>query len=73
MRSTFTPDIERPYGSILDLNNIDYKYVRYYYCVNNASIDAAVDDIEALLTNYDASQIYLFVFGKRICNKTLCN
>lgn len=51
-----------PYESVLELSQVDYSYVDYYYCVKNVSnFDTKID---TLLENNQASKIYLFVEGK---------
>lgn len=46
---------------ILKLNNIDIKFIGYYYCVEIDSID---ETIENALKNNKTSRIYLYVKGE---------
>lgn len=59
---THTFDQKR-YESKIDLINIDFTFVGFYYCVKNASKN---NDYSNLVKNKQASQIYLFVYGKLI-------
>lgn len=63
VRSTHTPGIQRPHGSILELNDITYLYVGYYYCVVNDSLNDSLGP--DLVASGKASRIYLFVDGKK--------
>lgn len=66
IRSTHTPGIQRPHGSILELTEITYKYVGYFYCVLNDYLPALNDSSGTeLVDTGKASRIYLFVDGKQ--------
>lgn len=51
------------YESVLDLNRVDITYVDYYYCAKNSSEPNA--NIETLLEQNQAAQIYVFVEDRR--------
>lgn len=51
------------YETVLDLNRAAFTYVDYYYCVKNSSESNA--NIEFLLQNHQAAQIYVFVEDRR--------
>ncbi|XP_031631901.1 vascular endothelial growth factor receptor 1-like isoform X3 [Contarinia nasturtii] len=54
---------EYAYESVLELIQIDYTYVGYYYCVKNSSVSDTNDreSLETLIESGHASRIYLFV------------
>lgn len=74
VRSTHTPGVQRPHGSILELDDITYEYVGYYYCILNDSL-AELNDLSAteLVDAGKASRIYLFVDGKQQCTYCMRN
>lgn len=51
------------YESILDLNQVDFTYVDYYYCVKNST--EANASFEELLKHNQAARIYVFVEDRR--------
>lgn len=51
-----------PYESVLELSQVDYSYVDYYYCVKNSS--GFETNVDTLVKNKQASNIYLFVEGE---------
>lgn len=61
IHESYNPNNENPYQSILELPNVDYLYVGYYYCVKNATVD---EHLDTLVDTGQASNIYLFVEGK---------
>lgn len=62
IQNSLDPSRESPYKSVLELNQVDYTYVGYYYCVKNATV---IDTgSEALYAKGQAEKIYLFVKGK---------
>lgn len=61
---SLTQNDEHPYETTLELTNVTYRYVGYYYCVKNSSDPD--DSLEVLLENEQASRIYLFVEGMLI-------
>lgn len=52
---------EHLFRSSIELRNIDFTFVGYYYCVKNASKDYEFSYLEQ---TKQASRIYLFVNGK---------
>lgn len=72
IRSTHTPGIQRPHGSILELNDITYLYVGYYYCVVYDYL-AKLNDSSGpdLVASGKASRIYLFVDGEQTAHVSL--
>lgn len=62
IHNSFNENKKYPYESSLELTQVDYSNVDYYYCVKNSSgIDT---NFEYLLENKQASRVYLFVEGK---------
>lgn len=51
------------YESVLDLNQVDFTYVDYYYCVKNSTAPNAL--FEELLEHNEAAQIYVYVEDRR--------
>lgn len=58
-----TADSSEPYGSILELVDVDYSYVGEFDCIHNDSIDN--ENYEELRTSFKASRIYVFVNGTK--------
>lgn len=69
---------ERPHKSVLQLLNINYLYVGYYYCIEEERESLAIDEMDyvfysdsylkhylkSLIAENKASRTYLFVQGK---------
>lgn len=63
VKDSNNPNAENPYESVIELNQVDYNYLGYYYCIKNSS--NIHDGLEVLDENGQAAHIYLFVEGKR--------
>lgn len=64
IQPTDTTDKSRPYGSILELIDIDYTFVGEFVCVHSDSIDNG--NYDDLRLDFKASRIYVFVDGNVI-------
>lgn len=56
----YTIDVDGKFKSFLKLQNIDYTFVGYYYCVKNSS---NTEKPSSFLETKQSSRIYLFVEG----------
>lgn len=70
IHESYNQNNEYPYQSILELPNVNYLSVGYYYCVKNATVD---EHLDTLVDSGQASNIYLFVEGKFCANFSKAN